>query len=252
MKIHVLLRGQHYLDDLSPWKHKFIKRDFLFIVRNFSHFFLQDLKKEHEVDVSVITWESPVQEVFYKFADNVQILPNSLFGKEGYRQFDLVAQGLQMIPENDNAIVIIFRLDMICKKYITEWFYFTDEFDIVLPWRETSEECWKDYFIDWKGSWSRHRVGDSFYFLRNRNNLLQKFKSIIQVDPNDGHEIYDLLIENSFDVKFCVDGYFDSDTSKMTSQADNPLFLLQRPYHHFIDEFELKLIDSFGEPLYGY
>lgn len=252
MKVHVLLRGQHYLDDDSPWKHKFIKRSFAYIARNFDHFFLQSLKSKFDVSVSVITWQSPIQKIFNQFADRVQILPNHLFGTNGYKQFDVVAQGLEMIPKNDDSLVIIFRLDIICKKPITEWFDFHSIFDIVLPWRETGEDCWNRYFMEWKGRWSRHRVGDSFYFLKNRDDLLEKFKSIIQIEPNDGHEIYDNLIENNFNVKFCLNEYYDSDTSKMTLQADNSLFLLQRPYHHVFDEFELKLIDSSGEPLYGF
>jgi hypothetical protein len=252
MKVHVLLRGQHYMDDASPYQHKFYKRNFLYILRNFDHFFLQNLKSKYDVSVSLITWESPIQQIFYQFADSVQIFSNDFFGKDGHKQFNIVAKGLEMIPENDDSVVIIFRLDTILKKPVTEWFDLTSEYDIVLPWKETGEECWKDYFMKWKNRWSKHRVGDIFYFLKNSNNVLQKFKSIIQIEPIDGHEIYDHLKQNDLDVKFCVDGYFDSDTSKMTSQADNPLFLLQRPYHHFIDEFELKLIDSFGEPLYGY
>ena len=252
MKMHVLLRGQSFIDDNSPWKHKFYKRNFLYLIENFKYFFLDPLRATYDVELYVVTWESPIEHVFKNFSSNVLIFPNSLFGQNGYKQFDMVAKGLDLISSNEGDLILIIRLDTIFKKAITDWFDLNSNFDIVLPWKESGADFWQRYYMRWKDRWSQHRVGDIFYFLKNKSDIVYKFKNTILRDPEDGHEIYDELLANNLNVKFCLEGYYDSDTSKMTKEAENPLFLLQRPYHHELDEFSLKLIDASGEPLYGF
>jgi len=252
MKVHVLLRGQHYVEDDTPFSHKFHKRNFMHIGKNFRHFCYEPLKQTFDVQFYVITWDSPVADVFEKICSKTILLPIENFNQKGFEQFDLVAQGLELIPKNDDSIVLILRLDTIFKKPVTEWFDFTSDFDIVVPYKETGPHYWDRYFMPWKNKASEHRISDIFHFLKNRNGNLDKFSRIVKVNPFDAHEIYDDLITEGFNVKFCVQDYYDSDTSKKMSIAVNPLFFLQRNYHYEIDWIGLKLNDEFGEPLYGF
>lgn len=153
-----------------------------------------------------------------------------LLGETGHKQFDVVSKALDMLPLNDGALILIIRFDMIYKKPISTWMDFSSDFDLVVPWREMNEDWQAWHYVDWKAKWSHSRIGDTFFFLRNLRDNVRRFKKATEYDARCAHEKLDDFLSRGLRVRYCVDGFYNSDTACGTPLADNPLFFLQRPF----------------------
>lgn len=231
--VNILLRGQHYVGPKTPHGRSGYERNFLDIEQHYRTMVVDSLLGAGmQVRHFAISYKSPYDDCVRRLAKegDFVLLEEDVLGTAGHRQFEVVSKGLGLIPEDDGNPLLILRFDMVYKQPIAEWFDLSSDFDLVLPWREAGWNMWYEHWVPWKAKYSEKRVGDSFFFLSNKNGNLKKFRRAIGYDPRCAHEKYDDFVSRGLRVRFCVLGFYDSDTACGNSLADNPLFLLQRPY----------------------
>ncbi len=232
MNIHIVLRGQYYVDKSTRHGRSSYKRDFLDIRHNFQSNVLDDLRLSgHSTKLWVMTYSGPSDhEIENLGVHKAVFLDPELLGEPGYRQFEVVSKSLDMLPENDGGLILVLRFDMIYKKPISTWMNLESDFDLVVPWREMNEDWQAWHYVDWKAKWSHSRIGDTFFFLKNLRDNVRRFKKATEYDTRCAHEKLDDFLSRGLRVRYCVDGFYNSDTACGTPLADNPLFFLQRPF----------------------
>lgn len=232
MKIHIVLRGQYFVDKTTRHARSSYKRNFLDIEHNFRANVLDDLaSRGHDTKLWVVTYSGPDDaRISALGAHHAEFLNPNLLGEQGYKQFDLVSRALGLLPPNDGSVILVLRFDMVYKKPISTWMELGSDYDLVVPWREMNEDWQAWHYVDWKAKWSHSRIGDTFFFIRNLRDNIRRFQKATEYDTRCAHEKLDDFLSRGLRVKYCVDGFFNSDTACGTPLADNPLFFLQRPF----------------------
>ena len=243
-KVTILLRGQHYQDKKTPFTTGKWNGSFFDIQKNFQKMILNPLKK-YNPKIYISTWQSPIAHKLKKYSFNIKIHELKYFDKTGYKQANIILNGLNLIPNNQNDLILILRFDLLWKKPITEWFPFKKNFDICFPWK--GHDGQPDPKLLWDCC---EQTGDYFWGIQNKNNNLKRFKIAIKNSLEDQlkrgypynnlHEIYSFL--KDLKCIFAIKGFYPS--TSCSRYSTNPIFInYNRPYH-FKDININELIDK--------
>lgn len=236
-KVSILLRGQHYQHENDISKKKWLG-SFFDIYKNFEKMILNPLQKRFETEIYISSWNSPVEQELQKISNNIILHSMENFDKKGYQQTNIIHNGLNLIPENKNDLIIILRFDLLYKKPITDWVPFNKKFDICLPWRGSG--------LGPKSIWKKAKIiSDFFFIIKNNKNNLNKFKKTILENKKRNYElhwIYPSLIKKKLKIIFADNGFYPS--KSCTKHKPNPIYInYNRPYH-FNDVNINDLIDG--------
>ena len=219
-KISILLRGQHYQNNVLPSNKKWFG-SFFDIIGNFKKMILYPLKEKFNVEIYISSWTSPIQYKFNKYKSIFHPIEN--YEKNNFKQANIILNGLNLIPNNQNDLILILRFDLLWKIPITNWFPFKANFDICMLWREG--------YSDWH--WQNNFATDVFFAIKNQNNNLNKFKKAIEIHlqkhvnsfaPYSLHYLYPLL--KPMKTIFCFNDHYSSRTGgNGMGMGPNPIYI---------------------------
>lgn len=214
MKIAILFRGFHYYENKNIVRGAHITRQRTFDYRdcfqNIKNNIIIPLRKNHEVDIYLVTYHSPIEQQLGNNFKYIKFVPFSNTQKQ-----TLIA-GLEFVKNVKYDRVIVLRLDLVYKKPIIKWNIPFEKNTVYLPWRE------------YKHLWNKQRrTGDTIFIV---DSCLGEFIHVLK-QINNTHVIYNKLKMN---VKFICNGFYDSNTTHKSAMSNNPIYRMYgRPYHFF-------------------
>jgi hypothetical protein len=245
MRTAILIRGHHFYDqklgkfDTSERRQETAPNIFDYricydsIIKNIIN---PIINLNSKIDIYISTYKS---EIDYTLKELENFKDITLLDIEGMSQMHTMKMGLDLI-KNDYDTYIILRFDLLYKKTIVSfnWNPLNNE-TIHLTWKETET------------LWDKHnRIGDALFIINGKKSF-ENFKLSINnyLHTNDityfsytkdgelyypsrsAHYLYEFLDKNLNNIKFLVDGYYDTGTSSNNTLSNNPIYVMYgRPY----------------------
>jgi hypothetical protein len=245
MKTAVLIRGHHHYEEHlgkpNTSEIRMTTSPKQFDYREFYHSIIKNIinpikNLQASIDIYISTYHSKIEETLF----NLEHFKNiNLLNIDGSSQILTLKKGLDIIPNQYDSYLIL-RFDLLYKKPITDFWQPKNEEKIFLTWKET-EHLWK----------SHNRIGDALFIINGKKSF-EDFKNGIKkylhtedynynTKAKDGeiyfptrsaHYAYPFIKNETNNIEFLVDGYYDTGTSIPNPLCKNPIYIqAKRPYY---------------------